>query len=225
MSEQATLAAGAAAWTRLRSDGRRTFEDWIVVGQALQIGRSVALKAAGTNRPIGSKYNRIIFRWLIEAGLDGITGPERYRIGPLIGRLPEIMAWREGLSEQKLRSLNSPSATWFAWRRSCGEKKMPKAQPAPFARQLAEANVARKGRALYWPQDALRRAHQAMLDSRSTDLLTLARVALQAAIRCEADLLALLPPVSLAKSRRQQAVAMSALPRGADMVGAAGHVR
>ena len=40
----------------------------------------------------------------------------------------------------------------------------------------------------------MKRAHQAMLDSRSTDLLTLAPFALQGAIRNESDLLDLLPP-------------------------------
>jgi hypothetical protein len=45
---------------------------------------------------------------------------------------------------------------------------------------------------VYWPQAALRRAHLAMLDSRSNDLLMLARCELQAAIRNEADLLELL---------------------------------
>jgi hypothetical protein len=48
------------------------------------------------------------------------------------------------------------------------------------------------GKSIYWPQDFLRRAHRAMLDSRSSDLLTLARVALEAAIRSEIDLLELL---------------------------------
>src|SRR5437773_3705767 len=50
-------------------------------------------------------------------------------------------------------------------------------------------------------------------------------VALEAASRNEADLLALLPPEPSAKSRPQRAVVMSALARGADIGGAAGHVR
>jgi hypothetical protein len=41
----------------------------------------------------------------------------------------------------------------------------------------------------------------------------------------EVNLLALLPPVPSANSCLQRAVAMSALPRGADIVGVAGHVR
>jgi hypothetical protein len=48
----------------------------------------------------------------------------------------------------------------------------------------------------------MRRAHEAMLHSRSSDLLTLARVALQAAIRNEADLLALLSADPPTKNHR-----------------------
>ena len=45
-----------------------------------------------------------------------------------------------------------------------------------------------RGRSVFWGQDHLRRAHRAMLDWRSSDLLTLARVALEAAIRSDDDL-------------------------------------
>jgi hypothetical protein len=54
----------------------------------------------------------------------------------------------------------------------------------------------------HWPQEHLKRAHRAMLDCRSNDLLTLARAALQAAIRNEADLLALLPAVPAGSTAR-----------------------
>jgi hypothetical protein len=64
------------------------------------------------------------------------------------------------------------------------------------------------GKAIHWLQEPIRRAASAMRKSRSNDLLILARVALQAAIRSEDDLFAVLkdtttqpafpPPVELA---------------------------
>ena len=72
-----------------------------------------------------------------------------------------------------------------------------------------------RGRSVFWGQDHLRRAHRAMLDSRSSDLLTLARVALEAAIRSDDDLRDLLP---------QAVVAKSSLPRRPDIVGPSGYV-
>jgi hypothetical protein len=70
--------------------------------------------------------------------------------------------------------------------------------------------------------DHLKRAAAAIREVRSNDCITQARAALEAAIRSEPDLLALLPPEPCAKSRLQRAVAMSDLPRGADIAGVAG---
>jgi hypothetical protein len=49
------------------------------------------------------------------------------------------------------------------------------------------------GRAIHWPQTALKRAAEAIREARSGDCIVLARKALEAAIRNENDLLALLP--------------------------------
>jgi hypothetical protein len=59
----------------------------------------------------------------------------------------------------------------------------------------------------------LRRAHQAMLDSRSSYLLTLASAALQGAIRNEGDLVALLPPEPSTNSRPQRRYDVSLTPK------------
>jgi hypothetical protein len=56
---------------------------------------------------------------------------------------------------------------------------------------------ARNGKPVYWPQPLVRRAYEAMLKSQSHDLLVLARAALQAAIRSEADLRELLSSAPL----------------------------
>ena len=54
------------------------------------------------------------------------------------------------------------------------------------------ARPQRAGKAIHWLQEPIRRAASAMRESRSNDLLILAHVALQAAIRSENDLFALL---------------------------------
>jgi hypothetical protein len=106
--------------------------------------------------------------------------------------LAAISAWRDDLDEAQRRRQNHPDLVWQAWRRATKA-----GAPAPTRQQVAQrVAAARKGRAIFWPQDALRRAHQAMLTSRSTDLLVLARLALQAAVHTEDDLLALLAAYS-----------------------------
>jgi hypothetical protein len=65
----------------------------------------------------------------------------------------------------------------------------------------------RNGRPIYWPQDCVRRAHEAMLKSRSSDLLTLARCALEAAIPTEHVLLELLNAEAPPRRAAAQALA------------------
>ena len=65
------------------------------------------------------------------------------------------------------------------------------------------------------PRDMLRRAAVALRECTSNDIFRLARVALEAAIRSEADLVELLSP---------DAIAMSALPQRTDVVSPTGYV-
>lgn len=58
------VSAGRDAWARLRERERAAWPDWLTVGRALIIGRTEALKAAGTNRPVGTRYNRAMGDWL-----------------------------------------------------------------------------------------------------------------------------------------------------------------
>jgi hypothetical protein len=73
------VAIGIAAWARLRDHDRATWTDWLDVARAPAIGRTAALKAAHTNRCVGSKYNAAMGTWLRENGLDGVNNQERYR--------------------------------------------------------------------------------------------------------------------------------------------------
>jgi hypothetical protein len=81
---------------------------------------------------------------------------------------------------------------------------------------VSGAKPHRTGRPIYWPQDAIRRAATALRECRSNDTFTLARIALEAALRSESDLIDLLP---------SDAAAMSALTRRTVVVGGIGYVR
>ena len=188
------VAAGRAAWHRLRERERTTWQDWTAVANALVIGRSAALKAAGTNRAVGSRYNTAMGSWLRKHGLDGITNQERYRALLVLENLPAISAWRDGLAEARRRSLNHPGAVWAAWRRATTSAAT---QPRQRVVKVTTPTTPRGyGRAVHWPSDALRRAATAIREASSTDTFVLARRALEAAIRSEDDLLALLPPAA-----------------------------
>jgi hypothetical protein len=213
------VAAGRAAWARLTEHGRRCWDGWVAVARALVIGRTAALKTAQTNSPVGSRYNAAMGVWLQANGLDGISNQERYRALLILENLDAISAWRDGLSEDRRRTLNHPGATWHAWRRATTS-----AATRPRQRVVTKKATTTRGygRAVHWPQETLRRAARAVRACRSIDSIILARAVLESAIRNETDLLALLPSTT---SRPQRAVAMSALPRAADFGCAAGQVR
>ena len=185
------VSVGVAAWERLRDHDRATWSDWLAVARALAIGRTAALKAAATNKCVGTRYNAAMGAWLRHNGLDGVTNQERYRALLILENLGEIEGWRAGLDEGQRRRLNHPNAVWSHWRRS----KTDADRPAQAARDFIKNRVMpshKNGRPIYWPQHCVRAAHEAMLKSRSTDLLVLARLALEAAIPSESVLIELL---------------------------------
>ena len=92
-----------------------------------------------------------------------------------------IEPWRASLDDAKRRRLNHPSAIWAHWRRHM-------TMTTVSGRDHTTAPVKGYGKAIHWPQDYIRRAHTAMLRSKSSDLLTLARLALEAAVRNADDL-------------------------------------
>jgi hypothetical protein len=98
------------------------------------------------------------------------------------------------LDDASRRRLNHVGAIWTHWRRS----KIDSDRSAPAVRDhVVKAKGMPShpnGRPVFWPQQCVRAAHEAMLKSRSTDLLVLARLALEAAIPNQGVLIALLPP-------------------------------
>lgn len=189
---------GRAAWSRLCGE-RKTWTDWLAVGRAIQIGKAEALRIAKTNRAVGSKYNLEMGNWLRNNGLDGVSAQERYRLLRILENLTEVGTWRNNLDDATRRRLNHPNAIWSHWRRSKieAERSAPGVRPRVKGCMPSHPN----GRPVYWPQHCVRAAHEAMLKSHSNDLLVLARVALEAAIRSESDLVELLSPDTAAIRR------------------------
>jgi|SRR6266513_2860150 len=117
----------------------------------------------------------------------------------LADNMSAIETWRASLSNTDKTAQNNPQVVIRSWLRSTRKTEQPSSPLAPQrAKRLAVFELAAP---VHWPQAAMRRAHQAMLDSRSRDLLTLAR-AVQGAIRHERDLLDLLPPEPATASPR-----------------------
>ncbi len=119
------VAEGRQAWQRLRQ--RATWADWLAVGRALLISRTEALKAAGTNRCVGTRY--IAGDWLRQNGLDDIAAQERYRLMLILEHLPAIEQWRGGLPESEQRKFQSSQQRLVALE-ACDRRTLAAASPA-----------------------------------------------------------------------------------------------
>jgi hypothetical protein len=113
-SDRATyIKRGQDAWQRHKSDA--TWTDWLAIGEALDIGRSDAMAAAGTNKPEGSRYNKLFGKWLKDHGFDDIDQGDRKRLFDVLEHRSEIEQWRKSLPQTTRLRLNNPSTIWRKW--------------------------------------------------------------------------------------------------------------
>lgn len=107
---------GQEAWSRLQAG--RAWEDWLAVGEAIQVGRHHAMIEANTNRPRGSRYDAIFGDWLRQTGFDTLDKGDRKRLLDCWEHRAEIEAWRQTLPTNKRLLLNHPSSVWRNWRKA-----------------------------------------------------------------------------------------------------------
>ena len=213
------IEAGREAWARIRENGRKSWQDWLTVAVAVQLGRDASMLAAGCKTPFGSHYVKAMAEWLAKAQLHGVGVQVRSRLMQILEHRAEIEAWRDALPEDKRAKMNHPDSCYFGWIRSMTGKpaRAPVSRPdrpsnhqAKRIRELehalkaaelrvtetkAERDEAHLGshRQVYWTQDHVARAARAVSESyHGGDVYMIARRALEAAVRFEADLFALI---------------------------------
>lgn len=212
------IEAGRQAWQRLQAHQRAAWADWRAVGEAIKIGRDVALLAANAKTPHGKIYTRIFGDWLRDNGLDEIRQAHRYRLLLCIENIAAIEAWRAGLPERQRDRYNHPDSIWFAWRRAMYGERRPMSRPD----RPKSGNVSRGDhhRQVYWSQDHIQRAARAVSESYcGGDVYMIARRALEAAVRSEADLFALIDshPKQTHQIRKPTAPRQTAAPAAAEV--------
>ncbi|MGM4870671.1 hypothetical protein AB7645_05520 [Bradyrhizobium sp. 956_D2_N1_5] len=201
----AIILEGREAWARLRGRGEKTFSDWVAVGKALALGRAHCLKVAETNRPFGTRYTAAMALWLESNGLDGLHQQERWWALKVVDNLAEIDNWRANLDDASRRRWNHPQSAWDNWRRSQGHARPRRTRRTPTLKQRPRTYA----RPVFWGQDHLRRAANAIRECRSSDCIVLARAALEAAIPNEAALFTLLERPEPPKSAKMIAPVMA----------------
>jgi hypothetical protein len=107
---------GREAWHRLREG--HSWDDWLLVGEALKYGRHLAMLEAHTNEPSGARYQAVFGEWLQTTGLHEIDKATRSRLFDCLAHRTEIEAWRQTLTLNKRLKFNHPDSVWRNWQRS-----------------------------------------------------------------------------------------------------------
>jgi len=129
---------GKAAWQRLKKD--KNFEDWRTAGQAVVTARQWAMNEAGTNQPIGSRYNALMADWLARYGLDDMDKGARSRLVEMMDNIGAIEEWRKTLTLTERLSLNHPNSVVRKWKAATTIKETDPAEPKETVRtELAKA--------------------------------------------------------------------------------------
>ena len=144
--DESAIKAGQEAWLRTKADA--TWNDWLLVGRALAVGRARAMAKAETNKPTGSRYNREFGNWLDHHGFGDIDKGDRARLFAVVANLPAIEKWRATLTQTARARLNHPHSVWRKWQ---AKTKIPSSQKPTKSRdtiaKLKTENAALESRA------------------------------------------------------------------------------
>jgi hypothetical protein len=105
---------GTEAWKRLKRE--KNWNDWLKVGEALQVGREWAMHQAMTNKPEGKAYNTALGEYLVKWKLDDMDKGDRSRLFTVLENLPMIEEWRSTLTITERPKLNHPNAVLRKWK-------------------------------------------------------------------------------------------------------------
>jgi hypothetical protein len=138
---ETVISRAKEAWQRVREDRKRLWTDWLLIGEAMELGRDWAMRRAGASGPAGRGYNEAFSRWLADNGFAGMDKGERARLFDIMANLADVETWRASLgSEVDRRRFNHPSSVWKhwqAWKRREGHRD---AAPAPMQQSQQQAN-------------------------------------------------------------------------------------
>lgn len=144
----------------------RGFNDWLDIGEALQVGRVEVMAAVNTNQPSGRRYEKAMADWLLSRGFHRIDKGTRTRLLECLKHRVGIEKWRATLTETERFRFNHPDAVLRRWKASTVVPD-PNAPPKTSAiTKLKETNIelqeklyraereiARSGGDLWAPED------------------------------------------------------------------------
>jgi len=116
VAEQRTIRQGRDTWENVKRGS--TFEGWLAIGRALQVGRGVALRATGSTMTNGRPYTLALHEWCNAHGFKGMDKQTRYTAIELVENADAITVWRASLPEHRRKRLVQAASNLRQWRRS-----------------------------------------------------------------------------------------------------------
>lgn len=122
LNDATIVARGRDAWHRLATQPRRSWNDYMLVADALEEGRRqcrAQLKLpADKSRRLGRAFNTLFSDWIRENGFGAIDGGTRSLLTECLSHREEIEAFLESLPTRERLFLNYPGAVLDRWRKT-----------------------------------------------------------------------------------------------------------
>jgi hypothetical protein len=109
------------AWQRHRQGA--AWADWMLVGEALTLGRELAMREVEAKHPEGRRYNVVMGKWLERHGFDNMDKSDRSRLMECMASREAIEQWRNSLTTTQKLQCNYPKIVLKRWRRATGQIK------------------------------------------------------------------------------------------------------
>lgn len=105
-----------AAWERRKLNAKAALADWLIIGEALLVGRAEAMAKARTTRPIGKKYGGYFRYFLDTTGLGEIHQTNRRDLFRIMAERASVEDYfYNKTSPGEREAWNTPSALWSAF--------------------------------------------------------------------------------------------------------------
>jgi hypothetical protein len=120
---------------------RRRWEDFMIIAEALDFGRTEVMRDLHTNQPTGRRYENAMGGWLVANGFKDIDKGARCRLLECLRHREQIERWRVLLTDSERFKLNHPDAVLRKWKAATAILD-PNARPkaSPYA-QLKDEQV------------------------------------------------------------------------------------
>jgi hypothetical protein len=111
----------------------QSWQDWLAIGLFITIGRNKAMARAGTNEPIGARYNKSFGEWMDQRQwLRDIDKATRSHAMWCADHVDELARMRENMGQTQRDRANHPTVMRRRWekeQRESTKDPKPKAEP------------------------------------------------------------------------------------------------